>query len=322
MLKAKWCLLQEDANNAYALYLTVREGESMSVERGQMKVNPMALNYIGYTAALEKPFIDFYSHHSLKHIRLALVFGIFLYAAFGLLDAILLPDHKHLTWLVRYGIVCPLALAVIVFSFFDRFRQVMQPVLAVAIVVAGCGIIVMIAIAPPPVNYSYYAGLILVFFFGYTFLRLRFVWASLAGWILVVLYEIAATWLSLTPLTILINNNFFFISANLIGMLACYSIEYHARRDFFLVNLLAEEQDKVKTINVELKKRVADQTAKLQDANEALELEISDRKKAEQEQIRLEGQLRRAEKITTDLRREFEKSFKQKPGEQKVSHEK
>ncbi len=269
----------------------------MALYQGQMKLHPVSLNYIGYAADLEKPFLDFYNQNSLKHIRIALILGILIYGAFGILDAILLPDHKRLTWLIRYGVVCPATVVVISFSYYDAFQQIMQPILSFVIVMAGCGIIVMIVIAPPPVNYSYYAGLILIFLFGYTFMRLRFVWASLSGWILVILYEISATWLSQTPVPILVNNNFFFISANIIGMMACYSIEYHARRDFYLVTLLAEEQDKVKTVNFELEKRVSQRTRQLQEANESLELEISERKQAEQERIRLEGQLKQAEKM-------------------------
>ena len=73
----------------------------------------------------------------------------------------------------------------------------------------------MIVIAPAPINYYYYAGLMLVFMWGYTFVRILFLWASLAGWVQVILYEIVAIWISPTPYDILINNNFFFISANI-----------------------------------------------------------------------------------------------------------
>ena len=48
-------------------------------------------------------------------------------------------------------------------------------------IIAGSAIIVMISIIPPPANYSYYAGLILVFIWGYAFTRVRFIWATLAG---------------------------------------------------------------------------------------------------------------------------------------------
>ena len=90
----------------------------------------------------------------------------------------------------------------------------------------------MILIAPYPGNYSYYAGLILVFIFGYTFFKLQFVEATIVGWLIVALYEIAAIGLANTPLPVLINNNFFFLTGNLFGMFACYSIDLYSRRDF------------------------------------------------------------------------------------------
>jgi len=48
----------------------------------------------------------------------------------------------------------------------------MQPTLAFAYILAGAGIIAMIAIAPAPVGHFYYAGLILTFMWGYTLIRL------------------------------------------------------------------------------------------------------------------------------------------------------
>ena len=86
----------------------------------------------------------------------------------------------------------------------------MQLSLAFVVVLAGLGIVVMIIIAPPPVNYSYYAGLMLIFIFGYSFIRARFVWATVSGWFIVFCYEIGAVIVSDTPLPILLNNNFFF----------------------------------------------------------------------------------------------------------------
>ena len=165
------------------------------------------------------------------------------------------------------------------------------------IVVAGCAIIVMIIIAPPPANYSYYAGLILVFIFGYTFVHAQFIWASLGSWVVVILYEIAAFGMSATPVPVLINNNFFFISANIAGMLACYSFERYTRRDFFMVQLLSEEREKVGTANRELEQRVAARTRQLEAINRELATEIGERERAEEERIRLADQLQQAEKM-------------------------
>jgi diguanylate cyclase (GGDEF)-like protein len=221
----------------------INKSETIRFVRFIMKLNPLTLKFSGDSSTLEKQFLSDYSRGSLLHVRISLVLGALLYAAFGGLDAAIMPEQKYATWLIRFAIVCPVLLVTFLISFSKFFERYMQPLLAGNIILAGGGIAGMIVIAPTPVNYSYYAGLILVFMWGYTFSRLWFLWASLAGWVQVVLYEIAAIWLSPTPSSILLSNNFFFISANVAGMLACYSIEFYARRDFFLRQQLQREKD-------------------------------------------------------------------------------
>jgi signal transduction histidine kinase/ActR/RegA family two-component response regulator len=162
---------------------------------------------------------------------------------------------------------------------------------------AGLGITAMILIAPYPASHSYYAGLLLVFIYGYTFLKLRFWWATMTGWLIVISYEIAAIWLSPTPLTILVNNNFFFLSANILCMFVAYSIEYYLRRDFIQTRLLEVEKKKVTQANIELENRVRDRTAQLETTNNNLKREIAERKRAERERRYLEMQLRKSQKM-------------------------
>ena len=264
-----------------------------------MHLHPLSLAFSGPDAYLEKPYRQDYFTKSLRHVRVMMILGIFLYSAFGILDGVLLPEHKHITWMIRFGVGCPIILLGFLISFHRRFRKLMQPVLSVLVTICGCTIVWMIVIAPPPVNYSYYAGLIIIILYGYTLVRLRFVWSSAAGWILVALYEIAAIGLTDTPLPILINNNFFFISANLTGMLAGYAMERFARRDFFLAHLVAEEKEKVTQANLSLERRVQDRTAELQKINSELEREIAERKRTQQEKSKLEHQLKQAERMET-----------------------
>jgi diguanylate cyclase (GGDEF)-like protein len=217
-----------------------------------MKLNLFTLKFSGDSSTLEEPFLSDYCRRSLFHIRISLCLGALLYAAFGILDAVLMPEQKSTTWLIRFVIICPVLLGIFLTSFSKSFERYMQPLLAGGCILCGAGIVCMIVIAPTPVNYSYYAGLILVFMWGYTFICMRFLWASLAGWMQVVLYEIAAIWIIPTPFSVLLSNNFFFISANVIGMLACYSIEFYARRDFFLAQQLEMEREKINGVNQEL----------------------------------------------------------------------
>ncbi len=262
-----------------------------------MKLSRLTLRFTGKDAELEQTFLDEYYQAGLKQIRLALLMGVFFYGVFGLLDAVLVPQEKNVLWLIRYAVECPLLFAAFLFSYSPHFKKFVQPCFFVVIVVGGIGIVAMIVIAPPPATFSYYAGLILIFMFGYTFLRARFIWATAAGWVIVLFYEFAAVFLSHTPVSILINNNFFFISANIIGMFACYSIEYYARRDFYMALLLSKEREKVRQINRDLENRVRQRTRQLVKTNEELVREIEANRRAEEEKMRLQIQLQQAQKM-------------------------
>ena len=262
--------------------------------QNNFKINWLTLSF---PKDLEKAFQDSYFQNSLRQVRIALLLGLLLYSVFGILDAWLVPEAKHKLWFIRYAIFAPYVIAVYLLSFSPHFKKYMQISVAIGVLIAGLGITVMILIAPYPASHSYYAGLLLVFIYGYTFVKLRFVWASFAGWLIVLAYEIAAIWLSPTQIPILVNNNFFFLSANILSMFACYSIEYYLRRDFMQARLLESEKKKVTKVNQELENRVQKRTSQLVKTNKELTQEIADRKRAEKDQRQLEIQLRKSQKM-------------------------
>jgi two-component system cell cycle sensor histidine kinase/response regulator CckA len=260
----------------------------------EMELNPLTLAFPG---DLENLFLEDFYTTALPMIRLSLLSAMFLYGFFGILDAQLVPALKEKLFFIRFAIVWPVLVSVIAFSFTSIFKKYSQQASAFALIVAGGGIIAMIAIIPPPVNHSYYAGLILVFIWGYTFGRMRFVWATAAGWIIVAFYEIVAIAVTETPVSILIGNNFFFISANIIGMFACYSIEYYARRDFFLAMHLEKEKAIIRDVNQKLELIIQERTSQLLKTNVDLRQEIEERKRAEEKREELEFRLKQVEKM-------------------------
>jgi signal transduction histidine kinase len=266
----------------------------LSSPADKIKINWITLSF---PKALEKTFLEQYFNDSLQQVRIASALGIFFYGIFGILDAWLVPDAKHQLWLIRYAVVCPILSVTLVLSYTRNFKKYAQQLIASSVLAGGFGIIAMIVVAPYPANYSYYAGLILVFIYGYTFFRLRFIWASLTGWAIVLAYEIAAIWLSPAPVTTLINNNFFFLTGNVFGMFAGYSIEYYLRRDFIQARLLEQEKKKVTKVNQKLENRVQKRTSQLVKINKELIQEIVDRKRVEKDQRQLEVQLRKSQKM-------------------------
>ena len=260
----------------------------------RIKINLFTLSF---PKEYEKAFLEHYANDSLRQSRVALALAVFFYGIFGILDAWLVPTVKYQLWFIRYVIVCPYIFIIFLFSFTRWFKKYMQLASCSVILLCGVMIIGMIVIAPYPANYSYYAGLILAFIYGYTFTKMRFIWATVTGWLIVATYEFAAIYLSETPVPVLINNNFFFLTGNIFGMFSGYSIEYYIRKEFIKDNLLEAEKKKVTAINQKLEDRVEERTAQLIQTNEELKQEITERKKAEKERRYLEAQLRKSQKM-------------------------
>ena len=264
-----------------------------------MTFNKLTLSFNGSLSSYESEFLDDYFVKALNPFRFSLILSMIFYGAFALLDATTVPELKNVFWFIRFAVVFPVLLSVFVFTYFKGFKKYMQFLITCIMFITGFGIIIMIILAARISNYSYYAGLILIFIFGYTFIKARFVYASFAGWLIVIAYEISAIWISDTPFTILVNNNFFFISANIIGMFIGYSLELSSRRDFYMGKLLEVEQEKVKAANSTLEKRVIERTQQLTNANQKLKKEIGVRIKSEKERNELETQLFQLKKIET-----------------------
>lgn len=211
----------------------------------------LARNSLRFFRDLEKQFEDDYFARTIYVARFALVLALVLYALFGILDIFISPQTRHLIWLIRYAVVCPLILLVFILTFFGFFRSVMQASLILLSITMGFGIIIMIITARgAEAGLFYYAGLILVIVWGYTLVKLRFIQATAVGWVIVCAYELAAVlyqelWRSEQLMRVFINNNFFFISANIIGMFASYYMDVYTRRDFLQRLVIIEEQKKI-----------------------------------------------------------------------------
>jgi len=224
----------------------------------------------------EKLFLVKYFHYSLIQFRVAFILLIFLYSIFGYLDNLVAGEYIKLFHFIRFGIVVPLLILVFLFSFSRHFIKVWQPLLFFCFIIGGAGITLMTLKLPG--NYAYYAGMMLVFSAGYFFIRLRFFLATLAGWLTLLLFNLGASFFSEMDSMTIISNNFFFVSANFIGMFAAYNIEFYARRDFFLNKQLDQRNAEIAEANKNLEFKVEERTRELVLAKE--DAEKSDRLKS------------------------------------------
>ncbi|MFW5862975.1 MAG: methyl-accepting chemotaxis protein [Spirochaetota bacterium] len=207
---------------------------------------------------VEKQFLEDYYEKSLPIIRISFILAIVLYCIFGVLDIIIVPESKYIVWFIRFAIVVPLLVGVYVLSYTRFFKNNMQVILAATGLVVGYGINAMIGIANPgELGYDFYfSGLFLVILWIYALSRMRILYAvasSILVWLGYALVEIIVNGrlsggMTGNDLPVFINNNFFFISSNLVGIFACYTIEFYLRKDFIQRLTIQEENEKTRGI--------------------------------------------------------------------------
>jgi diguanylate cyclase (GGDEF)-like protein len=210
---------------------------------------------LSFDPPVEREFMDDYLQRSLGQIRLTIIVATLIYCGFGILDAAVAPAAMKTLWAIRFAGFLPVSALLFLLTYFRPFQRIWQGALSLWGLLSGLGIVGMIGVAQGEAQHSYYAGLIMVFIVLYTWSRVRFIWATLTGWLIVVAYEILTLGFLHSPTQVIWTHNFFFIGSNLLGMLACYSIERYARMDFVMARLLQEEQEKVRRANQELSER-------------------------------------------------------------------
>lgn len=270
-----------------------------ALNQESLSINFITLAFTGQLAKYERDFLDDYYIKTLNHFRFSMVLALVFYGTFAFLDAKVFPDLKEQFWLIRFGLITPVLVLIYALSYTKGFKKYMQWAIAFVMFSTSFGIIIMIILGAQKQNYSYYAGIILIFIFGYTFTRARFIYASIAGWSIVLAYEISIFVFSETPLDTIISNNFFFISANMIGMFISYFLELTSRSEFYTRVLLEKEKENVKQANNALEKRVLERTEQLYNANLDLKKEMEIRRKFEKERAELEKQLFQLQKMET-----------------------
>lgn len=200
-------------------------------------------NYqLKFDDTLEQLFKNEYNDKALPVMRIALMLGVVLYGAYGILDIWIVPHTKHFTWLIRFGVEIPLFLTAFGLSFVKKFKHHMQWVVSIMGTLAGLGIISMIAQARIDElgRDFYFPGLLLVIVWIFTFARLRFSYACISGWVVILTYILTVIvfndalkgGMQGKNLPVFINNCFFFISTGIIGMSANFSLEYYMRKSF------------------------------------------------------------------------------------------
>jgi|GEM_PF-2867674 len=236
----------------------------------QFRISPWALRF---EKEIEARFQQDYLTTLLLRIRIAIILGAALYSLFYILDLYFVPDLSDTIFKIRFWIVGPYILGLSIVSFTPLYRRYQQFLNFIGILLAGGGIIVM-TLLRPEYTFSYYAGIFMVLIYGYNLMGLRFYWATLSGWILVIAYIAGIELMTEIPFQRALSNYFFLTGSNLLLMFGAYFIEVLRRKDFYLRLKLSENQNRIQEMNAELEKIVTNRTADLVD-------EVAERKLAQ-----------------------------------------
>ncbi len=192
----------------------------------------------------ERRFERIMANQSLALIRVSLVLGAVLYAAFGILDAIIMSPVLWQVWGIRFGIVIPVLIGVALSTYSRHFSTLSPVLLSFAMLVAGTAIVAMTIIGPAPASHWYYAGLIMVVIFSSTAIRLHYSHCLAISVVLFSLYQISAVFLNPVPPDVLANNDFFLTMSIAVGAVTNYVQEYFLRMNYAKTRMLELEKNR------------------------------------------------------------------------------
>ena len=213
--------------------------------------NAITLSFLD--SDLEAAFRDDYYENRLPQLRLDLIFGILLYVLFGIHDYWIIPDIKGFAWFIRYCIVSPVLIGILILSYSGHFRKILQVSSFIAGFSAGAGVVLMIVRASPPGNYMSYTCLLVCLLF---YFRLRFITGSALTCSIFILYEAVTLWDARIPTFILYSNTFIFFTFSITGMFMCYTWEKNIRSKFMLRRTIQDRNTEIGQANRELEKEV------------------------------------------------------------------
>lgn len=198
-------------------------------------VEPVGLDHwrlLFTDADIEQRYRRDHTRRVLPTIRLAFLCGTILFGFFGLLDFYLIVENLNTVLAMRFGIGCGTLLIAFGLTYTKLFDEYNQLIVSIAMLNCGLAIVAMTAIAGPPANEIYYAGLIMVIFYASILVHCRFIFTVAVTVTLVAAYFAVVTMVAPLPLQVIVANSFFLIMSLGMSIFACYALELGWRRRF------------------------------------------------------------------------------------------
>jgi class 3 adenylate cyclase len=203
-----------------------------------------------FPGEVEAAFRADYAERWRSAYRAAFALGLATFSAFGVIDILAASHSLGEIWLLRFAVGVPSGIAVIALSYTRAFPRWMQPVGTMLVFVFGASIVGMeIVLGPDEIGYHLYLfGTAPVTAFGYAAPKLRFWYATTAGWaIWLATFAIAVdhgVWSSGSSMIEFAVMHALLAAVNIAGMIGAYLMESGSRRGFVQELISARERER------------------------------------------------------------------------------
>lgn len=171
----------------------------------------------------EKAFLQSKHFNDPLYIRGVFILFTILYGLFGVIDLAYFPDVITHLIIIRFVIVIPILLSVVILTYTKAFLKWSQIGISISFFIGGIGIVYMLLMNVD--NIVYYGGLFMVFFSGYLLIKLRFEYAVIAGYSILLTYVLGYLITNQTVTNHYLYSSLFFLGANIIGTAGSYNLE-------------------------------------------------------------------------------------------------
>ena len=217
----------------------MEEKSRTQTPRGEM--HPITLSFLN--PLLEDSYQDAIVPRLKVQSRWAIIIGVFIYVVSGGMDPWLIPENaESFLWLIR-GMIIWVGAWAIFLTHRPAFQKSHPLILSMTAFAAGVFFLIAMSHIPASAEQVYYVGIILITFWIYNSIGLRFYHAVRLNVFFILSYFLLLKEHFRYPAHIIFNHLFFILAANVIGGITGYIMERQRRKLFIREYELDEERN-------------------------------------------------------------------------------
>lgn len=231
----------------------------------QTQLHPLTLYYKSDYLLHETHFrLDFQTSR-LEQQKLFILLSLLFYDIFILMDIFTVKEYAFLFLGVRLLFYTPVALLIYYLTHSRLFIFFGQYLLSFLALIGYLGILYIHINSSYIGVYTYRYALLFVMIYYLFFLSVRYLYATLTGVSMLILYNIANAMTNRVPTEIHFDANILFLYVVILGIIYTYMNERNARVQYLLTKELIQERNNVTWMNTHLENRVKSRTQELKE---------------------------------------------------------